>query len=415
MHIRLALVAWNPRGMLRMQHIVILVIVFTPVMCYGSQPPKVCNAQGTFKYADTLLKQKNYEQAKVALDRLHNCQGLSVIDTFNLAWLYGRAHDFKTALQVFQSISPNVPDPLTHAYAVALTQFELGDFNGTVHTLTTLQSQGKFDTKCRNLLGVAYSKLGLYQQAYPLFTKELQDNPHDLFAYLNLVTLFADTGNFTKADDIANQAVQVFPDNSEIFVVRGSIHTLLGKLNEAHSDFATAAKLAPTQADPRFFLALSDYKQGNFVHAENELQLAIASGIVDADLHYLLAECIRRIDPANSKEALRELDRAIAIDGRSVSSRSLRGKLLLEQGHPKRAVTDLKVALQIDPGSRSAIYNLARAYSALGETEEAKTMYKQLSTHAGNEANSTTAVNADSLNELSEQRLKQTLAGSRSQ
>ena len=339
------------RGHIILTQCAIILLAFaTPSsMCYGAQPEKVCSAQNTFKKADTLLKQKNYEQAETTLNQLDGCHNLSPVDTFNLGWLYGRAHDFKTALRIFKSTSPNVPNLLTHQYAIALTEFELGDFSGAVKTLTDLRSHGIFDTKCANLLGVSYSKLGLYQDAYPLFAEELRKDHSDLFSYLNLVTLFADTGNFTKAADVASQAVLAFPQNPEVFVVRGSVNTLLGKLDEAHSDFATAVRLSPTKADPRFFLALTDYKQSNFTNAVNELKSAIAAGVIDSDLYYLLAECMIKIDPTNPKDALMELNRAIEINSRSVSARSLRGKLLLEEGHPKQAVADLKLALQIDP------------------------------------------------------------------
>lgn len=393
------------RGHIVLHYCAIVLLAFaTSAMCYGAQPEKVCNAHNVFEKASILLKQREYEQARSALNQLEGCHNLSPVDTFNLGWLYGRAHDFNTALRIFKSTSSNVPNQLTHQYAVALAEFELGGFSGAVKTLTDLRSQGICDTKCANLLGVSYTKLGLYQNAYPLFAEELRKNPNDLFAYLNLVTLFADTGNFTKAADIASQAVLAFPQNPEVFVVRGSVNTLLGKLDEAHSDFATAVRLSPTKADPRFFLALSDYKQGNFATAANELKRSITAGISDSDLYYLLAECRLKIDPTNTRAALMELNRAIEINSRSVPARSLRGKLLLEEGHPKQAVADLELTLKIDPDSRSAVYNLARAYSALGKTVEANSLFKQLSTH-----------NTDSLNELSERRLKEALADNASQ
>jgi tetratricopeptide (TPR) repeat protein len=374
-----------------------------PVACYGAQPEPACSAPKLFAQANVLLQQREYERAKATLDTLQGCQHLSSIERFNLGWLYGRAHNFRTALSIFKSTNSNVPNYLTHQYAIALTEFELGDLQSAVGTLVQLRSQGVFDDKCANLLGVAYSKLGLYKDAYPLFAQELRKNPHDLFAYLNLVTLYADTGNFAKASDIASQAVRAFPRNPDAFVVDGSANTLLGKLDAAHTDFATAVRLAPAKADPRFFLALTDYKQGKFKDAVRELKKAIAAGIVDSDLHYLLAECMLKIDPANSRNALVELGRALAIDSHSVPARSLRGKLLFEEGHPRQAVIDLRLALQIDPNSRSATYNLARAYSALGKTAEAKPLFQKLSTNT-----------TDSLHELSERRLKNALAGNAS-
>jgi Flp pilus assembly protein TadD len=233
-------------------------------------------------------------------------------------------------LKIFALVPWNVPDPSTHQYAVALGQFELGDYQSAVETLKSLQSQGLLDAQGANLLGVSYSKLGRYQDAYPILSEELRQNPHDLFAYLNLVALFVDTSDFADAVDIANRATLTFPDDSEVFVVLGAADTLLGKLDKAHGDFEKAVQLAPRKPEPRFLLAVSDYKQRNFAKASTELKSAISSGIVDSDLHYLLAECILRIDPTKTDDVLAELNRAIEINPKSVSARTLRGRLLLE-------------------------------------------------------------------------------------
>ncbi len=77
------------------------------------------------------------------------------------------------------------------------------------------------------------------------------------------------------------------------------------------------------------------------------------------------------------------------------------GKLLLEEQQPKAAVADLELAHRTDPGSRSARYHLARAYFALGRTDEAKGLYKELNQKSG-----------DAVNELSDRRVKEALAGS---
>ncbi len=381
-----------------------LLLLGVPIYCPAAPPGVECDPQQVFQKADGLLKSKNYTEAEAALDSLQTCHNLSPIQTFNLGWLYGRAHDSKTALKIFQSVPPDVPDRSTHQYAIGLSEFALGNYQGTVDALKGLQSQGLLDPKGVNLLAVSYSKLGLYQDAYPMFVEDLKQNPNDLMAYMNLVTLFADTGHFKNAVDVANQAALAFPQSAEAFAARGAANTLLGNLDQSRSDFATAVQLSPANADARFLLALSDYKQGQFVQAISELKEALGSGIVDSDLHYLLAECILKADPSKSAEAITELNQAIQINGRSVSARTLRGKLQLQSGNARQAVGDLELAHQIDPTSRSALYNLARADSALGKTEEAKSLLKQLNSQT-----------PDALGELSDQRLKKALSGDASQ
>ena len=125
----------------------------------------------------------------------------------------------------------------------------------------------------------------------------------------------------------------------------------------------------------------------------------IRAGVNSSDLEYLLAECMLELDPTHPGEAIAELDKAIQLDGRSAPARALRGKLLLEQGDPQKAVVDLEIAHNIDPAMRSAAYNLARAYSALGKRREAQALYRQIQTQT-----------TDTVTGLSNQRMKQVLS-----
>jgi tetratricopeptide (TPR) repeat protein len=355
-----------------------------------------CDSAATFKQVDVLLKQKQYDQAQAALGALYSCHNLSPLETFNVGWLYGRAHNFQKSLEIFQAVGPDVPDARTHQYAIGLGHFELGDYKAAAEALKGLEALGPLDPDSANLLGVAYSKLGRYQDAYSVFAEEIHRQPTDQFAYFNLITLLADAGQFSEAVKVASQAAVAFPGNPDVLVARGAAHSLLGETGEAHDDFATAVRLAPEKANIRFLLALSDYKQGDYAVAASELKTAIGAGLVDSDLHYLLAECSLKLDPAKTDAAIVELDRAIALDNTSVSARTLRGKLLMEEGRTKDAAIDLQVAHRADPNSRSATYNLARVDMALGKGEEARQLYSQLNKQP-----------TDAVNELGDRKLKE--------
>ena len=153
-------------------------------------------------------------------------------------------------------------------------------------------------------------------------------------------------------------------------------------------------------------MALSDYKQRKFVEGAEELKAAIRSGIVDSDLHYLLAECIIRMNSSSSSAALAELNRAIQLNPKSVSARTLRGKMLLEAGRPQDALLDLRVARELAPNperdSRNATYLLARTYMALGKRDQANTLFAQLNSQF-------ILNNSDTLNELGDRRMKAVL------
>jgi len=376
--------------------IAFLSIIFsgTGLWCSPQGPGSTCDVQSVFRLTDAELKRQQYDQAERELDRLLGCKALSSLDTFNLGWLYGRAHNFQKALSEFNSVSRDVPNAATHQYAIALAQFELMDYKAAVDTLTNTQGRD-LNQESANLLAVSYSKLGLYQESYAVLTDEIHRHPDDQLAYLNLVTLLCDQGRLTEAADVADKAVSAFPRNADVLVVRGAAHTLVGETAAAQADYRAAINASPLNGPSRFFLAVSEYKEGRYADARDEILRAIQAGVKDPDLHYLLAEVTLRIDPRNIENALAELNRAIAMNPREVHALSLRGKLLLQRHDLKGAVSDLELAHSIDPASASAAYNLARAYFALGRAEEANSLSKRLASSG-----------TDAVNELNDQKLK---------
>jgi tetratricopeptide (TPR) repeat protein len=234
-----------------------------------------------FASVKQLLQTKNYDNAVASLGRLKECGNLSPLQLFEVGWLYGRARHFKEALSVFRSVPDGVPDHPSHQYAVALSEFELANYKGAVEVLKILETEGGLSPESANLLAVSYSKLALYEQAQSILMQEIQRHREDQSAYLNLVTLYVDQDRYAEAAKVASNAVQTFPESAEVRVVRGAANTLIGQLENAYEDFSNAIRLAPDWADPRFFLALTRYKQGKFADAVNSLELATRRGIVD--------------------------------------------------------------------------------------------------------------------------------------
>ncbi len=380
--------------------------LFAEAIGVAAQAKQACVPEKNFAQVGHLLEKQQYEDAKALLRRLETCTSLSPIQRFNVGWLYGKAQDFPAALKIFESVSLDVPDELTHAYAIALVHFEQGNYQAAISVLTALRSKGSCNDKCADLLGVAYSKIESYQDAYAVMAENLRQNPSDPNAYYNLITLFADIGELDKAAQIANKAVAALPQNAEAFSMRGFIELSQAKEEDAYRDFASASQLSPTAPDPTFFMALADYRQSKFADAVQVIRNAVASGIVDSDLHYLIAECLVRIDPMDSANVLAELDRAIQLNPNSVSARVLRGQQLLQSGRPQDAIADLTIAWELEPSpkrdARNATYLLGRAYAAAGKQDEAKLLFDQLNPHFSSDK-------ADNLNRLGDRKMQAAL------
>jgi tetratricopeptide (TPR) repeat protein len=359
-------------------HAASLLALASSVFAEGQTAKGTCDVGAAFERANAQLAAHQYEGAAHSLDEIRDCSGLSSLESFQLGWLYGRARHFDTALKIFDRVPEDVPDRSTHGFAVALSRFELGDYHGAANQLVALDSAGLADAKSANLLAVSYSKLGLYRQAYGVLAQETRKNPTDLNTRLNLITVCAEGGDLKSAAEVASETTKLFPASADAFVGLGAAEALLGQLKSAYNDFSRSAELDPKRADVRFFLALMDYKMDEFGQAVQILHTAIKGGIEDSDLHYLMAECLLKTDSGNTNAAIEELDAALTINADSVSSRTLRGKLLLETGRANRAVSDLEFATEHDPESRSAAYNLARAYRAVGRDGDARAIFAKI-------------------------------------
>jgi tetratricopeptide (TPR) repeat protein len=382
--------------------------LFLFAVCVNSaaQRQKPCLPDKTFTRVGVLLEQQDYQTAKALLHELEFCSHLSPIQRFNVAWLYGKAHDSADALRIFKSVPVEVPDRLTHAYAIALAEFELAQYQASVDTLIALRSKGIFDAKCADLLGVSYSKLDKFQDAYDVMVENIRQNPSNPYAYFNLIALFVDTSEMDKAAQVANKAVAALPQNADALSMRGSIELSLNQTDDAYRDFSAAAQLSPQAPDPPFFMALVNYRQSKFDEAVRVLRDAVASGVADSDLHYMLAECLLRIGSRNLAAVLAELSLAIQLNSNSVPARSLRGATLLEVGRPQDAVADLKLARELDPNpqrdARNTTYLLGRAYAALGRRDEANALFAQVGHQYSFDK-------TDTLNQLSEQKMRTAL------
>jgi tetratricopeptide (TPR) repeat protein len=361
-----------------------------------------CDVLRTAHAAETLAKQHQEAKAIASLHELERCSTLSEIDRFHIGSLYGKLHDFNDALAAFARLNVNMPSPQAHAYVVALSQLQKGDPAAAVATLTNLTATTALDGDSINLLAVSYAKQGQYQFAYDLLHNRLRGAPKDINAYLNLITLLSDAGQFAQAKQIAQECVAAFPEQSDPLIELGAVETLLGELNDAGKTFREAIRVAPMQSDPRFFLALTEYRLNDFARSKADIQEAAQKGIVNADLLYLLAESSVKLEPGKSEGALRELNKAIVLNPESVPALTLRGKIFLEQGHLERAQADLEVAHSLDPKMRSATYNLSRVYFSAGKRDKAQMLYRQMS-----------AQPTSTIDEVSDQRMRSVLENER--
>ncbi len=215
------------------------------------------------------------------------------------------------------------------------------------------------------------------------------------------------------------RALAVTTGNHRAHAALGDWLAAQGRVDEAHTHYQEAIRLAPFGSDYRYALGLLFMRQGRIPEAGTEFDRAVRldprhvdarvglgatlarRGLVDeAILQY--AEALR-IDPNDARahdnlglalmeqgkldEARRECGMAVRLDAGSADARQCLGLVLTRLGEYDEAATAFGAAVRLDPVSEAAYINLGVALRKAGRTAEARTALEgALRINPGNEA-----------------------------
>ena len=142
-------------------------------------------------------------------------------------------------------------------------------------------------------------------------------------------------GRYPEALDVMDQAISKYPDNAELFTIRGSLRLEQNRLTEALQDLETAARLDPK--NPAILV--------------NRAQVYKGFG--------------------RNKDALRDLNRAIELNPDFLAARFNRGAMYHSQGELDKALVDFSHCIALDPHLAAPYFNRASTYEALGQNDNA--------------------------------------------
>ena len=148
-------------------------------------------------------------------------------------------------------------------------------------------------------------------------------------------------GRYPEALDVMDQAIVKYPDNAELFTIRGSLRLEQNRLTEALQDLETAARMDPT----------------NPVILVNRSQVYKGFGRND--------------------DALQDLNRAIELNPDFLAARFNRGAMYHSQGNLKKALADFDHCIAVEPHLAAPYFNRASTYEAMGQNENAIADFKR--------------------------------------
>ena len=259
------------------------------------------------------------------------------------------------------------------------------------------------DAKLSLSLGVALSSVGQYEKAETFFTRALQAEPGNFEALYYLGLAAGHAGHKERARDVLQQALEEQPENVDVLYDLAAVDAELNQKEKALELLARAAKLAPQRADIQFLLAHTSADLGYFgdaiqawdrylkivpnddiarrerAFAQTAIGEDMNAGIADLESlvrkhpndavgHYELAIAKSATD---RDQALKELDRALALKPDLAAARMARGVLRYREGNAEGALADFEFVAQREPDNPNVLDRLGETYLTLNRPADA--------------------------------------------
>lgn len=171
--------------------------------------------------------------------------------------------------------------------------------------------------------------------AAKLFSKAIASDPSQELAYEGLIGVSVEQGDFEKAEQLAMELLQRFPETPERWELLGNIHSAKGDLLNAVRWWE---KAAIADKPPR----MVNFRLGNYHRSEGKL--SIAAKYYEREVN---------VDPSNI-DALNNLAGSLA------------------QSNPQMAIRYFERVLVMAPEYLQAEFNIAALYANLGDKTQAR-------------------------------------------
>jgi len=168
---------------------------------------------------------------------------------------------------------------------------------------------------------------------------------------------------------ILDEALRLDPGNTELRLILGEYHFLLGRPDEARPYLDIVLKGQPGEFRARLLLGLITSECGENEEARAHLRQAIA---IDGQAflpHFVLGQMFVR--EGRPSEAIPHLKRALSIN-RVPEMHYILGRVYQEAGDPEQAIRQLRKAIRLDPRFDMAQYCLGFLYWQTKRDAEAR-------------------------------------------
>jgi Flp pilus assembly protein TadD len=223
-----------------------------------------------------------------------------------------------------------------------------------------------------HLMGLLSFHAGQYDHAAEWLVRAIRQDPRPEFLS-SLGLALRQQGRNEEAFKVFDKALQLKPDDAEVWTHRGQVLVDLGHQADAITSFQHAYKLKPRQWDVARQCGIALHKLGRLEDAHACFDLC--NEIRPNDIASLFMRSRSLFDMGRFEEALSDARQARTLDPAEPGICSHIGVILRSLGRDEEALTWYDQALALQPASVEALNNKALLLSQLHRFEEAFAAY----------------------------------------
>jgi tetratricopeptide (TPR) repeat protein len=210
-----------------------------------------------------------------AVDSYQKALALSKDDPkieFNLAVALVKSGNCNAAVDHLSHLQEGSRD-LRYEELLAFCYYRLGSYSLAARAAERVHNAQPDDPANALILGSAYTRLGLYQQALPLITLALKA-AGSAEGHLIMAETLLGMHQYRPAFDELNQAAELQPDLPDLHTELGVAYVGMNKPADAILEFTKALEQDPTDYQANYYMGRLKRLNGDFALAQKYLQSA---------------------------------------------------------------------------------------------------------------------------------------------
>jgi len=227
-------------------------------------------------------------------------------------------------------------------------------------------------------LGIAYGKLGRYQDEIEAYKQAIKIKPDYADAHYNLGTAYGRLGRYRDEIEAYKQAIRIKPDYAKAHYNLGIVYGELSRYQDAVEAYKQAIRIKPDYAEAQSNLGVAYSKLGRHQDAVETYKQAIRIKPDYADAHYNLGIAYSKL--GRHQDAVEAYKQAIRIKPDYADAHYMLGVTYGGLGRYQDAIESYKQTIRIKPDDADAHSNLGSAYFLTGDKGSALEEYKILKT-----------------------------------